>query len=142
MLCVCPSDSNIVEERDYRDAKRAELFDKGQSKRIWGELYKVLDCSDVVIQVHTHTQRKNEAGTMGLMRWGCVSGSVVLSGAGCAQCARHPLPPPGEAPQEERRAQAPHPHHQQVRYDPQKQPQSTHLIALTILLPTPALALA
>lgn len=45
------SDSNIVVEQDYRDAKRAELFDKGQSKRIWGELYKVLDCSDVVIQV-------------------------------------------------------------------------------------------
>lgn len=45
------SDSNIVVVQDYRDAKRAELFDKGQSKRIWGELYKVLDCSDVVIQV-------------------------------------------------------------------------------------------
>jgi nuclear GTP-binding protein len=27
------------------------MFDKGQSKRIWGELYKVLDSSDVVIQV-------------------------------------------------------------------------------------------
>ena len=27
------------------------LFDKGQSKRIWGELYKVLDSSDVVVQV-------------------------------------------------------------------------------------------
>lgn len=27
------------------------IFDKGQSKRIWGELYKVLDSSDVVIQV-------------------------------------------------------------------------------------------
>ena len=26
-------------------------FDKGQSKRIWGELYKVVDSSDVVIQV-------------------------------------------------------------------------------------------
>ncbi|CAN0299879.1 unnamed protein product, partial [Scytosiphon promiscuus] len=31
--------------------KRAELFEKGQSKRIWAELYKVLDCSDVVVQV-------------------------------------------------------------------------------------------
>ncbi|CAN0563688.1 unnamed protein product, partial [Ectocarpus sp. 12 AP-2014] len=31
--------------------KRAELFEKGQSRRIWAELYKVLDCSDVVIQV-------------------------------------------------------------------------------------------
>lgn len=28
-----------------------DMFAKGQSKRIWGELYKVLDCSDVVIQV-------------------------------------------------------------------------------------------
>ncbi|KAH9261390.1 hypothetical protein BASA81_000022 [Batrachochytrium salamandrivorans] len=28
-----------------------DLFEKGQSKRIWTELYKVLDCSDVVIQV-------------------------------------------------------------------------------------------
>lgn len=26
-------------------------FEKGQSKRIWGELYKVLDSSDVIIQV-------------------------------------------------------------------------------------------
>lgn len=30
---------------------RDSVFDKGQSKRIWGELYKVLDSSDVVIQV-------------------------------------------------------------------------------------------
>lgn len=27
------------------------MFDKGQSKRIWGELYKVVDSSDVVVQV-------------------------------------------------------------------------------------------
>jgi nuclear GTP-binding protein len=27
------------------------VFDKGQSKRIWNELYKVIDCSDVVIHV-------------------------------------------------------------------------------------------
>ncbi|CAM9635841.1 unnamed protein product, partial [Chrysoparadoxa australica] len=44
-------DSNIAVEKDYRDETRSTLFDKGQSKRIWGELYKVLDCSDVVIQV-------------------------------------------------------------------------------------------
>jgi nuclear GTP-binding protein len=40
---------------DVPDADRAlarhSIFDKGGSKRIWGELYKVLDCSDVVIQV-------------------------------------------------------------------------------------------
>jgi nuclear GTP-binding protein len=34
-----------------RDAARHSMFDKGQSKRIWGELYKVIDSSDVVIQV-------------------------------------------------------------------------------------------
>jgi nuclear GTP-binding protein len=33
------------------DRRKDELFAKGQSKRIWGELYKVLDCSDVVLQV-------------------------------------------------------------------------------------------
>lgn len=27
------------------------MFEKGQSKRIWGELYKVVDSSDVVVQV-------------------------------------------------------------------------------------------
>lgn len=34
-----------------RDEVRAPIFDKGTSRRIWGELYKVLDCSDVVVQV-------------------------------------------------------------------------------------------
>ena len=34
-----------------RDAKREEVYNKGTSKRIWGELYKVLDSSDVVVQV-------------------------------------------------------------------------------------------
>ncbi|KAL2642357.1 hypothetical protein R1flu_009944 [Riccia fluitans] len=34
-----------------RDAARHSMFDKGQSKRIWGELYKVIDSSDVVVQV-------------------------------------------------------------------------------------------
>lgn len=32
------------------DLRRDDVFDKGHSKRIWGELYKVLDASDVVIQ--------------------------------------------------------------------------------------------
>ena len=36
---------------DERDAKRDKIFEKGQSKRIWEELYKVLDSSDVVIYV-------------------------------------------------------------------------------------------
>ncbi|KAG0588334.1 hypothetical protein KC19_2G235500 [Ceratodon purpureus] len=38
-------------EDGTRDAVRHSMFDKGQSKRIWGELYKVIDSSDVVIQV-------------------------------------------------------------------------------------------
>jgi len=34
-----------------RDKKSDDLFAKGQSKRIWTELYKVIDSSDVLIQV-------------------------------------------------------------------------------------------
>lgn len=36
---------------DLRPAAREAVFGKGQSKRIWGELYKVVDSSDVLIQV-------------------------------------------------------------------------------------------
>jgi len=44
-------DSNIeVEFTRGGDARKEDLFAKGQSKRIWAELYKVLDCSDVVLQ--------------------------------------------------------------------------------------------
>lgn len=45
------SDRNIVVEQDFKEEVSHDVFSKGQSKRIWGELYKVLDCSDVVIQV-------------------------------------------------------------------------------------------
>ena len=38
-------------EDGFRDLVQHNVFDKGQSKQIWGELYKVLDSSDVVIQV-------------------------------------------------------------------------------------------
>jgi nuclear GTP-binding protein len=34
-----------------RAAVRDAVFEKGQSRRIWGELYKVVDSSDVIIQV-------------------------------------------------------------------------------------------
>eukprot|EP00455_Lapot_gusevi_P008432 TRINITY_DN1367_c0_g1_i1.p1 TRINITY_DN1367_c0_g1~~TRINITY_DN1367_c0_g1_i1.p1 ORF type:complete len:627 (+),score=208.55 TRINITY_DN1367_c0_g1_i1:553-2433(+) len=44
-------DSNLKVEADYREEARHAMFLKGQSKRIWTELYKVVDCSDVVIQV-------------------------------------------------------------------------------------------
>ncbi|KAK7401837.1 hypothetical protein VNO78_13636 [Psophocarpus tetragonolobus] len=39
------------EEDGFRDLVRHNMFEKGQSKRIWGELYKVIDSSDVVVQV-------------------------------------------------------------------------------------------
>lgn len=38
------------------------IFEKGQSKRIWGELYKVLDSSDVVIQVRCQQQPATASG--------------------------------------------------------------------------------
>ncbi|KAM6967768.1 LOW QUALITY PROTEIN: nucleolar GTP-binding protein 2 [Aplochiton taeniatus] len=41
----------VMEDTGVRDEVREEIFKKGQSKRIWGELYKVIDSSDVVIQV-------------------------------------------------------------------------------------------
>ncbi|KAG7336179.1 hypothetical protein KOW79_000872 [Hemibagrus wyckioides] len=49
---VADKDRDLVtEDSGVRDEVREEIFKKGQSKRIWGELYKVIDSSDVVIQV-------------------------------------------------------------------------------------------
>ena len=46
------SDSNIqVDDSGELEARKEDVFAKGQSKRIWTELYKVLDCSDVILQV-------------------------------------------------------------------------------------------
>jgi len=45
------NDRNVQEEPEFADAARAPIFSKGQSKRIWAELYKVVDSSDVIIQV-------------------------------------------------------------------------------------------
>ena len=54
-------DSNVaVEDDGTLWTKKDDLFTKGQSKRIWGELYKVLDCSDVVLQV---VDARNVPGT-------------------------------------------------------------------------------
>jgi nuclear GTP-binding protein len=54
-------DTNVVLSDDgSRVAVKADLFAKGQSKRIWGELYKVLDCSDVVLQI---VDARNVPGT-------------------------------------------------------------------------------
>ena len=48
-------DSNLVrtegEGIDWVHEKKDDLFLKGQSKRIWGEFYKVVDCSDVVLHI-------------------------------------------------------------------------------------------
>ena len=41
----------VKDNMDARDLVKDKLFEKGQSKRIWGELYKVIDSSDVIIQV-------------------------------------------------------------------------------------------
>ncbi|MEW5313343.1 MAG: hypothetical protein WDW38_004918 [Sanguina aurantia] len=41
----------IVNPEALRNIVRDSMFDKGQSKRIWGELYKVLDSSDVIVEV-------------------------------------------------------------------------------------------
>ena len=39
------------EEAGVSNAARDKIYDKGQSRRIWGELYKVVDSSDVIVQV-------------------------------------------------------------------------------------------
>mmetsp|Transcript_22223 Transcript_22223/g.65845 ORF Transcript_22223/g.65845 Transcript_22223/m.65845 type:complete len:673 (-) Transcript_22223:26-2044(-) len=48
-------DSNLTktsgEGVDWRKSKKDDLFLKGQSKRIWGEFWKVIDCSDVILHV-------------------------------------------------------------------------------------------
>ena len=44
-------DSNIIVERDFREETPHAVMKKGQSKRIWNELYKVFDSSDVIVQV-------------------------------------------------------------------------------------------
>jgi len=41
----------LTREVQLRDATGQKLFEKGQSKRIWSELYKVIDSSDVLVQV-------------------------------------------------------------------------------------------
>ncbi|KAM5324089.1 nucleolar GTP-binding protein 2 [Glossophaga mutica] len=41
----------VTEDTGVRNEAQEEIYKKGQSKRIWGELYKVIDSSDVVVQV-------------------------------------------------------------------------------------------
>lgn len=58
-----PFDPDVKEGLRFDDLKNAtsdRVFTKGQSKRIWGELHKVVDSSDVVIQV---LDARNPLGT-------------------------------------------------------------------------------
>ncbi|MQM17415.1 hypothetical protein Taro_050384, partial [Colocasia esculenta] len=48
---IAANSSEINEEDGLRDLVRHTMSEKCQSKRIWGELYKVIDSSDVVVQV-------------------------------------------------------------------------------------------
>jgi len=46
------NDRDIVrDDGGVRDEKGEHMFSKGQSRRIWNELYKVIDSADVVVQV-------------------------------------------------------------------------------------------
>ena len=54
-------DSNlVVDNGGVSDEAMFALFKAGQSKRIWNELYKVIDSSDVIIQV---LDARNPEGT-------------------------------------------------------------------------------
>jgi len=44
-------DRNIRVEEDMKLEKKTEILDRGKSRRLWNELYKVIDSSDVLIQV-------------------------------------------------------------------------------------------
>lgn len=61
-------DSNIERKSgegvDWLVEKKDDLFLKGQSKRIWGEFYKVVDCSDVILHV---IDARNVPGTRCVM---------------------------------------------------------------------------
>ena len=41
----------VTDEPEEKKMTRENIFGAGQSKRIWNELYKVIDSSDVIIQV-------------------------------------------------------------------------------------------
>ncbi|KAJ6044902.1 uncharacterized protein N7446_003098 [Penicillium canescens] len=48
---IVGGDDNAKEDLGQLTTARESVFSKGQSKRIWNELYKVIDSSDVVIHV-------------------------------------------------------------------------------------------
>ena len=47
LILIC----RMTELADTKDAHREYIFAAGKSKRIWNELYKVIDSSDVILQV-------------------------------------------------------------------------------------------
>lgn len=51
---------SFLDSDDYTQTAKEAIFHKGQSKRIWNELYKVIDSSDVVIHV---LDARNPLGT-------------------------------------------------------------------------------
>lgn len=51
---------SFLEKDDFTQEAKEAIFHKGQSKRIWNELYKVIDSSDVVIHV---LDARNPLGT-------------------------------------------------------------------------------
>ena len=59
------------EEAGVSNAAREKIYDKGQSKRIWGELYKVVDSSDVIVQVQNMTNADCVNICHKLFRWIC-----------------------------------------------------------------------
>ncbi|XP_062592743.1 nucleolar GTP-binding protein 2-like [Saccostrea cucullata] len=50
----------VTEAPEFKDEQPEVIFKAGQSKRVWGELYKVIDSSDVVVQV---LDARNPLGT-------------------------------------------------------------------------------
>ncbi len=50
----------VVDNQGVTNEAMFALFKAGQSRRIWGELYKVIDSSDVIIQV---LDARNPLGT-------------------------------------------------------------------------------
>lgn len=51
---------SILDKDDFTQEAKEAIFHKGQSKRIWNELYKVIDSSDVILQV---LDARNPLGT-------------------------------------------------------------------------------
>eukprot|EP01071_Lankesteria_metandrocarpae_P000910 Lankesteria_metandrocarpae@DN1129_c0_g1_i1.p1 len=45
------NDGSVVKDKVEKDVVGAEIFKKGTSRRIWKELYKVVDSSDIIVQV-------------------------------------------------------------------------------------------